>query len=322
MKKKSFIKGAPIDFDMRQLEIFRAVVDLGSFSKAAKVVFLAQASVSERIATLENMVGVRLLDRLGRKVVPTKAGELLYKHALLLLEMKETACLEIQNFLGVKSGEILIGGSTIPGEYILPKAMGRFRENNPHVSVTMKIADTVEIEHMVLNGVIELGVVGSMSTHSAIINTDLWEDELVVAIPVGHRWSNREEISLDELYGEPFILREIGSGTLNIMEKYISSSSERGMESFNVVARLGTSTAVKEGIKAGLGISILSIRAIYTELDKGMLKSLKMKDIPMRRNFFLIRDRRRVASPICKGMIDFLLSTYKKEKNGRRNKIQ
>ena len=87
-------------------------------------------SIYNDIATLENMVGVQLLDRLGRKVVPTKAGELLYKHALLLLEMKETARLEMQNFLGVKSGEIIIGGSTIPGEYILPKAMGLFREKN------------------------------------------------------------------------------------------------------------------------------------------------------------------------------------------------
>ena len=85
-----------IDFDLRQLEIFHKVVELKSFSKAAEAVFLAQASVSERIATLENMVGTKLLDRLGKEVVPTKAGELLHKHAVLLLDMKRTACLEIQ----------------------------------------------------------------------------------------------------------------------------------------------------------------------------------------------------------------------------------
>ncbi|MBW1788552.1 MAG: LysR family transcriptional regulator, partial [Deltaproteobacteria bacterium] len=85
-------------------------MELESFSKAAEAVFLAQASVSERIATLENMVGTRLLDRLGRQVVPTKAGELLYKHAILLLDMKRTASLEMQAFLGIKRGEILIGG--------------------------------------------------------------------------------------------------------------------------------------------------------------------------------------------------------------------
>jgi DNA-binding transcriptional LysR family regulator len=86
-----------IDFDLRQLEVFRKVVDLKSFSRAAKEVFRAQASVSERIATLEDMVGTKLLNRLGREVVPTKAGELLYKHAVLLLEMKRTASLEMES---------------------------------------------------------------------------------------------------------------------------------------------------------------------------------------------------------------------------------
>jgi DNA-binding transcriptional LysR family regulator len=121
MKKDTYHLLPSIDFDLRQLEIFRNVMELGSFSKAADAVCLAQASVSERIATLESMVGTRLLDRLGRQVVPTKAGEILYKHATLLLDMKKTACLEIQDFLGVKRGEIHIGGSTIPGEYILPR---------------------------------------------------------------------------------------------------------------------------------------------------------------------------------------------------------
>ena len=311
MKKITPSKNVQIDFDLRHLEIFRSVVDLGSFSKAANAVYLAQASVSERIATLENMVGTRLLDRLGRKVVPTRAGEILYKHAILLLEMKETARLEMQDFLGMKYGEIIIGGSTIPGEYILPKAMGDFRSKNPDVSVTMKIADTAEIERMVLNGEIEVGITGSMSSHHAIIHNKLWEDELVVVVPLNHKWKNRKDVAPEELMGEPFILREIGSGTLRIMEEYLSSPYERGMEKLRIVARLGTSTAVKEGIKAGLGISILSSRAIETETKKGILKALKIKNIAMIRHFFLIRDRRRIASPICKSMIDFLLSTSK-----------
>ena len=152
-----------IDFDLRQLEIFSKVVELGSFSKAAEAVLLAQASVSERIATLEGAVGTRLLDRLGRQVVPTKAGELLYKHALLLLEMKRTASLEIEYFLGVKRGEVHMGASTIPGEYILPGLIGRFRKKFPLISVRLSIADTREIEDRVLGGDFELGIIGFKS---------------------------------------------------------------------------------------------------------------------------------------------------------------
>jgi DNA-binding transcriptional LysR family regulator len=210
-----------IDFDLRQLEIFRKVVDLGSFSKAADSVFLAQASVSERIATLENMVGTRLLDRLGRQVVPTKAGELLYKHAILLLDMKRTASLEMQEFLGVRRGEIQMGASTIPGEYILPGVIGLFRKKYPSISVALTIADTVDIHGRVLEGDFELGVVGSRVAHNALIYHELWEDELVLAVPAKHPWAKKKSVSLAELCEEPFIMREVGSGTLKIMEEYL-----------------------------------------------------------------------------------------------------
>jgi len=103
-----------LDFDLRHLEIFCKVLECRSFSKAALAVFLSQASVSERIATLEDLVGARLFDRMSRQVVPTAAGKLLYRHACLLLDMKKAACNEMQNFLGVKEGTIHIGGSTIP----------------------------------------------------------------------------------------------------------------------------------------------------------------------------------------------------------------
>ncbi len=307
--KKSTIKATPtVDFDLRQLEIFKKVVDLESFSKAAQAVFLAQASVSERIANLETTVGVRLLDRLGRRVVPTKAGELLYKHAEMLLEMKNTACLEMQDFMGIKQGEIRIGASTIPGEYILPKVMGRFRKRYPQVSVSLTVGSTGDIENFILEGDFELGVIGSLSTDRHLIVQELWRDELVIAVPVAHRWSTREEISLDELCEEPFILREMGSGTLRMFEEYLRSMDSGSVETLRAVARFGTSTAVKEGIKAGLGISIISYRALDTELKTGILKALRIKGLPMSRSFYLIRDKRRMPSPLCRAMLKFLLS--------------
>ena len=301
-----------IDFDLRQLEIFCKVVELESFSKAADAVYLAQASVSERIANLEKMVGVKLLDRLGRRVVPTKAGELLYKHAVLLLDMKRTARLEMEGFLGVKQGEIHMGGSTIPGEYILPKVIGDFKDKHPAISVDLTIADTSEIETRVLEGTLELGVIGSKGSHKNLIYQELWEDELVLAIPAKHRWARKKLVSLADLLDEPFIVRELGSGTLKSMEASLRDPESKALGSLQVVARFGSSTAVKEGIKAGLGVSILSSRAIDTELKTGILRALKVKGLPMRRSFYLVRGRRRIASPLCQAMIDFLLATPKK----------
>ena len=310
--KKTFPTSTPsVDFDLRQLEVFLKVVELGSFSKAGEAVHLAQASVSERIATLENMVGAKLLDRLGRTVAPTKAGDLLYQHAQRLLEVKKAACLEMQDFLGVKQGEISIGGSTIPGEYILPRVIGLFSKEYPRIAVTLTVADSEEIESRVLDGEFELGVIGRKSSNKHLAIYELWEDELVVALPSTHRWAAKKDVPIQEVLQERFISRELGSGTLKSMEPYLQGAGLKGIDSLKVVARLGTSTAVKEGVKAGLGISILSAIALETELKAGVLKALRLKGIPMFRHFYLIRDKRRTASPIGRPLTDFLIATSK-----------
>jgi len=313
MKKTTPESTQAVDFDLRQLEIFRKVVELESFSKAAEVVFLAQASVSERIANLENMLGLKLLDRLGRRVVPTKAGELLYKHALNLLEMKRIACAEMEDFLGIRRGEIRIGGSTIPGEYILPRVLGLFGRKNSQITVTLVIADSAEIENRVLEGQLELGVIGRKTSQRSLATSPLWQDELVIAVPSGHRWAKREEVSLEELTQEPFILRESGSGTLKTLDDYLRAAGLEGIGSLRIIARLGTSTAVKEGIKAGLGVSILSSLAMNTEFETGLLKQLKVKGLRMTRSFYMIRDKRRTPSPLCNAFIDFLISSSKRK---------
>jgi DNA-binding transcriptional LysR family regulator len=299
-----------VDFDLRQLEIFCKVVELKSFSKAAEAVFLTQASVSERIAGLENSTGAKLLDRLGRQIVPTKAGELLYKQAVRLLEMKRTARLEMEGFLGLKQGEVHLGGSTIPGEYILPKIIGQFYKKYPFISVNLVISDTTETEKLVHNGDLELGVIGSRSSSKDLAHFDLWKDELVLVVKAGHGWARKKTVSLDELLQEPFIMREKGSGTQRIIDEALKASGLEGVHSLRSAACLGSSTAVKEGVKSGVGVAIISSRALETELKSGVLKTVKIKDIPsIKRNFFLIKDERRVPSPACRAMFDFLLAS-------------
>jgi DNA-binding transcriptional LysR family regulator len=309
IKKASRQPESQIDFDLRQLEIFQKVVELGSFSKAGEAVHLAQASVSERVANLENAVGARLLDRLGREVVPTKLGELLYERALCLLEMKRRVSMELEDFLGVRKGTIHLGCSTIPGEYILPNLIGRFGEKYPHVTVFLTIGDSYEIETRVLEGRFELGVIGSKSSSKSLILHELWRDELVLAVPAFHPWAGRKTVTLKELSKEPYIAREPGSGTLQSVEAFLQDAGVGGIDSFHVVARFGTSTAVKEGIKTGLGVSILSSLALDTEIKAGILKPLRVKDLVMSRRFYLIKDRRRTASPLCKAFVDFLLAS-------------
>ncbi|MCF8104023.1 MAG: LysR family transcriptional regulator [Desulfohalobiaceae bacterium] len=295
------------DFDFRQLEVFCKVVDLGSFSKAAKEVYLAQATVSERIANLEKRVGVRLLDRLGRKISPTRAGEIFYRQAGKLLEMKKLARMEMEEYLGLQKGVVKIGGSTIPGEYILPRLLGKFQEEHPQVSIDLTVADSREIEALVSAGGLEIGVIGYQDVAPGLDRYELWEDELVLVVPGNHPWAGLESVSWPELARQPFIVRERGSGTLKIMEEYLTRAGISSLEELSVAARLGSSTAVKEGIKAGLGVSILSVRAVSTEVRLGLLKAIRLTGPRLTRHFHLIQDNRRSASPLCRALLDFFL---------------
>jgi DNA-binding transcriptional LysR family regulator len=236
-----------------------------------------------------------------------------------LLELKKAASLEVQDFLGVKQGEISIGGSTIPGEYILPKVIGLFSKEYPRITVTLAVADSEEIESRVLQGNFEFGIIGRKSSSKNLLSEELWEDDLVLVVPSGHPWASKREVTAKELAGEPFISRELGSGTLSSLEKHLQRAGVKGIGSLRIVARLGTSTAVKEGVKAGAGVSILSSRALDTELKTGMLKSLKIKGLPMSRHFYLIRDKRRTLSPLARTLIDFLIAPPKKLEPTKRS---
>ncbi len=298
-----------MDFDLRQLEIFQKVVELRSVSKAAESVGLAQASVSERMATLERMIGTKLLDRIGREIVPTKAGELLYKKSVRHLEMKRQTCLELEEFLGISKGDIEIGGSTIPAEYILPGMIGRFREKYPEVVVRLRIGDSETISRMVSDGKLELGVVGSSVKSRRLLCTELWKDELVLVVYPSHPWTRKRTVSIEELCREPFIQRENGSGTRQIMEQQLRRLRPGGFDGFRIVSQMGSSTAVKEGIRNGLGVSILSRRAVDSDVEAGEMKIVPLKNISLRRSFFLVRDRARTPSPLCRALNAFLRSS-------------
>jgi len=297
-----------MDFDFRQLEAFCKVVELGGFSLAAKTLNLAQASVSERIANLEAAVGTKLLDRLGRSTVPTKAGELLHARAVDLLERKRNIGFEIEAFLKHWRGTIRIGGSTIPGNYILPGILAGFRKDYPEIIVDVTIGDSDGITDLVSGGSLELGFVGAVRSRSALEHTKLWGDDLVLAVPASHAWSTRKRVELGELATEPLILRESGSGTQQSLRSGLGGVLEGGAESLNIACILGSSDAVKEGVKCGLGLALISSRAIKTEVDAGLLWAVEVEGLRLKRHFHLVTDLRRTRSPLCKALTDFVLS--------------
>lgn len=291
--------------DIHQCEIFIRVAELKSFSKAAQHMYLTQPTVSQHICALENYLGTRLFDRLGKEVALTRAGEVLYGYAKQITSLRGKAQQALDLFLGKKSGGLVLGASTIPGEYILPQRLGQFITLYPDIRITLRIGDTGEIVDELLARKVELGIVGAKLTNPRLLFKAFVEDELILVVPKGHRWWNRASIALDELSEEPFIMREAGSGTRLGMERHLH---ERGISSdrLHIIAEVGSTTAVKQAIKARLGVSLISERAVEEELKLGTFRKIVIRKARFPRTFFIIQDKKQTPSPLCAALLQFL----------------
>jgi DNA-binding transcriptional LysR family regulator len=291
--------------DLRQLEIFVKVAELGSFSRAADALFLTQPTVSEHIRTLEDEVGVRLLDRLGRGASVTKGGALLLSHAQRMLALAREARQAMESFQGRMSGELLVGASTIPGEYILPALIGRFKEKFPDIAITLLIGSSQSVTDWVVEGRAEVGVVGARSTHKSIECRELLPDDIVLIVGAAHPWHGRKQVTLEELRGEPLLLRERGSGTRAALEAALEAAGT-DLAAFRVVGEMGSTQAVKQAVKASVGVALLSRRAVEEECRAGSLWCLRVKDLKVTRAFYLATHRERSRSPLAEAFRAFV----------------
>lgn len=291
--------------DLWQLHIFCKVVQLKSFSKAGKNIHLSQPTVSSHIRDLEEHFGCRLIDRLSRGVIPTKAGELLYGYARELIALRDETEIALAEFQGKMRGRLVIGGSTIPGVHILPQIMGDFVREYPDITIALVIGDTEKIIGDTLSCDLELGIVGAKTENKKMLQEKLVEDEMRLVVPDGHKWADEEQITLKMLLSEPFIIRESGSGTLKSL-RHSFGQMGCNIEELKIIAEMGSTEAVIQGIKHHIGISILSTIAVSEELRSGMLRALSVKDMDLRRSFYLTRHKYRTASPLCQVFIKFL----------------
>ena len=292
--------------DLHRLEGFCKVYEMKSFSRGARACLLSQPTVSEHIRYLETFLDVQLFDRLGRQVVPTRAGGILYDYARRMLNLRREATRALELYRGKMSGELELGGSTIPGQYILPSLIGKFKQSFADIRIKLVIADTMKITNMVLEGSVELGVVGAKTKNSKLEFDRLFDDELVLVISPNHKWAERSSISLDELADLPFIMREQGSGT-RMMMLHLLEQADFDPQRLKVVAEMGSTDAIRQAIKAEVGVSILSRRAIADELNFQQLFKIPIKDLSFTRHFYLVIHKKRSRSPLGEAFVDFLV---------------
>jgi DNA-binding transcriptional LysR family regulator len=291
--------------DFRRLEVFCRVVELKSFSRAADAVFLSQPTVSEHIRALEESFGEKLLDRLGREVLPTPAGAILYDYARRIIALRNEARQTLEKFRGNLAGKLALGASTIPGAYLLPAAIEAFHLRYPSARINLRISGSTRIVQEVSEGIFELGLVGAPPSEASLERREMQGDELLLALWPEHPLTGRQSVSLEELASEPFILRESGSGTRQAMENALRTA---GLDPgrLSLVAEMGSNEAVRECVKGRLGISFLSSLAMREEVERGALATVAVAGLEIRRPFYLIHRKNREFTPLAQAFLEHL----------------
>jgi DNA-binding transcriptional LysR family regulator len=294
------------DLDLRKLEIFYWVAELKSFSHAAELLSLRQPTVSAHVQELEEASGGKLLYRVHGRVSLTPLGELLIERAKALVAFKREVHAAVEQFHGTLRGELWVGGSNIPGEYLLPPKLGAFTKKYSEVKPILRIRDSAGIVEDVLDGKVELGFIGTKVSDPKLEVKKLWEDEMVLAVPKKHPWVSRKSVRLEDLREETFISREHGSGTLDSLRQLLGKRHRSLDKLLHVSMELGSTEAVKEAIRAGFGISILSKISIRHELAEGSLVEVPIRGLKMQRDICEIFHKNRPLHPIAQAFREFI----------------
>lgn len=287
------------------LKVFITVAEKRNFSKAAKALNLTQPAISFQIQTLEQYYQTMLFDRVNRHVKLTEAGELLLEYALSMSDLQSELERKMQQLTGHVKGNLMIGASRTVGEYVLPHIICNFKKEYNDVDVTLEIYNTKQVETNVLNRRLDLGLIESKISHSELYYQSFLEDELVIVVPGNHPWAEKETITLDELKGEPFIIREPGSGSRLVFEQALIDA-EFDVEDLNIIMEIGNITAIKSAIIGRLGISVMSKWAAQDLVETGQAAILRIENVRMPRRFSIILNQANFESEACSKFIRFL----------------
>lgn len=292
--------------NLKQLQAFVRVTEQQSFTKAAQNLYLTQPAISWQIKSLENALGVTLLERHDRQVFLTEAGRLLLPYARQIVALAEEMLLVVAQFKGLQKGRLRIGASTIPGEFILPFFLGAFLERYPALGLHLEVGDTAAVLQWVRERAVDFGVVGARPAADWIEYLPFLEDELVLILPPGHPLAAFPEVPPEELKRYPMVMRESGSGTRAAVAEKLEAAGV-SLDELRIVLELGSTRAVVTGVKAGLGLSIVSRWAVQETLASGHLLARPLAGLDLRRQLYLAIPAQVEISPAARAFKNFLL---------------
>lgn len=276
-----------IDF---RLKVFDTVARRLSFTKAAEELCITQPAVTRHIKELERLMNLRLFERRGNRVTLTEGGHILLKHTEAMQDISRQLEHEISLVKEVHRGSIKLGASTTIAQYVLPPLLARFHRVYTDVRLHMVNANTEEIENALLQQKISLGVIEGDSKRRDINYTPFARDEILLVCSSKNPLATKEEIRLDELVRRPLILREPGSGTLEVVLHGLKNAGIKLTE-MNIEMYLGSSESIKSYLLHSNCLAFISAHAVEKELTEGSLKVIRIRKLAMHRQFFFITPR-------------------------------
>ncbi|PKM77055.1 MAG: LysR family transcriptional regulator [Firmicutes bacterium HGW-Firmicutes-15] len=282
------------------------VVETQNLSRTADEFGISQPAVTKQIQSLEDIFGVLLLERSGRKLKPTEAGEALYQCAREVYKAVEKTERTMEEVSESRKGSLYLGASTIPGQYILPYLIKIYKDKYSSISISMDIADTEKIFNKVAERELDIGIVGGWINNRKVEGYKWLEDELVVIVPENHKLASNQELKLSSLLNERWIFREKGSGTRRAVEELLMAH-EIKRDDLNIYMEAGSTEAVLAMVESGMGISIVSRWAIK-RIEHRKMKALKLDETDAKRFLYVIYPRQKIRRKTVNNFLEYLKS--------------
>ncbi|MBC8944608.1 MULTISPECIES: DNA-binding transcriptional regulator YeiE [Xenorhabdus] len=281
---------------LRQLEIFAEVLKSGSTTQASQQLALSQSAVSASLTDLEGQLGVQLFDRVGKRLVTNEHGRLLYPKALALLEQAG----EVEQLFKLDLGALRLAASSTIGNYMLPEMLAKYRQDYPDTPLELNISNTEDVIKSVVEFRVDLGLIEGLCHNPELISQPWMKDELIVFSSPGSPLANAN-LTVEDLIKAPWILREKGSGTREVLDHLLFSQMPR----FNIAMELGNSEAIKHAVQYGMGISCLSRRVVREQLQNGTLIELIIPGLQLYRTLYLIYHRQKHMSNALQKLLSY-----------------
>lgn len=291
--------------NLKELQIFLAAAENGSFSEAGRQMHLSQSAVSQMVNSLERQFGTILFDRSGRSIRLTETGQALLpmvREILAAANNLEETMLSMQQDV---AGQMIIGCSTTSGKYLLPLLIANFRKSFPKVRIDVHVASRQSVINKLVEGYYGLGVSSKKIDHADLEYQDFFTDEIVLVVANNHPWARFPKVYPDDLADEPIILREESAGTLDVLYQGLRQH-DISPDMLKVAMVLGNAEAIAMAVEEGIGIAFVSRLAAARSLADGRLVEVEVVGMKLSRKIFMARNLRLPASRAQQAFWDFV----------------